>query len=109
MLPLNSTFTACLFSASIVFTYLLVRLKWVRIPVALLLGLTSNSISFFLFSLASGNSLLHALVVCLVLGVTFSLASIGLGYVFRGRSVNALHNQGTVPPYNVESTKVEGL
>jgi xanthine/uracil/vitamin C permease (AzgA family) len=83
MLPLT-TITATLFSATIVVTYLSVRLRWANIPSALVVGFMVNALGFFLFALARDNGLNQALLVAFVQGTIFTVASVTMGAFFRG-------------------------
>jgi hypothetical protein len=85
MLPLT-TITAALFSFSIIATYLSVRLRWVSIPGALIVGFMFNALFFFMFAIARGNGLTQALFVGFLQGTIFTVASVTMGAFFRSPS-----------------------
>jgi hypothetical protein len=106
MLSLNPTVYVLLFSVSLVITYIAVRRKWVRVPSAVVLGVMVNSMFFFLYSVARGNSFTHALTVGLVLGCLFSGLSVTMGAFFRNTvPVPAVARKQTQPV----STKTETI
>jgi hypothetical protein len=82
MLPLT-TITAAIFSTTIVLTYLSVRLRWIHIPSALIIGFMLNALGFFSFAIARGNGLNQALFVAFLQGTIFTVASVTLGALFR--------------------------
>jgi len=78
-----TTLTTILFSVSIIFTYLWVRLDWVTVPNAFIVGYMFNSLTFFLFAIARGNGFTQAIFVGLLQGLIFTLAAISMGLFFR--------------------------
>lgn len=81
-----TTITAVLFSVSILVTYLCVRLNWVHVPSASIVGFMFNSLAFFMFAIARGNSLQQAIFVAFLQGVIFTVAAVGMGTFFRRSS-----------------------
>jgi hypothetical protein len=92
MLPLT-TITAALFSISIIVTYLSVRLRWVSIPGALIVGFMFNALFFFLFAIARENGLSQALFVGFLQGTIFTVASVGMGAYFRAPRKESLRKE----------------
>ena len=84
---MNATVYIYLFSASLLATYLFVRLSWVRIASAFLVGTIINSAFFFLYSIARGNALVHAVTVGLLLGIVFTGLSVAMANFFKETSV----------------------
>jgi hypothetical protein len=80
---MSPTFYIVLFSASLLTTYALVRLSWVRMFSAYLVGSIINSAFFFLFSIARGNVLTHAIIVGVLLGVVFTGLAIAMAGYFK--------------------------
>ena len=101
MLPLTSII-AILFSVSIVFTYLWVRLNWVSVPSALIVGFMFNSFFFFLFALARDNGLLQSITVGLAEGLIFSVAAVSMGAFFRQTSQKDLAQEKSELDYSLE-------
>ena len=87
----NPTVYVLLFSFSIVLTYLTVRRGWLHLPAATISGVIYTSVSFFLYSLARGNNLIHALSVGIGLGTVFTLAAVVIAAGFRA---NAFESSG---------------
>jgi len=78
-----TTIAAVLFSISIIVTYLWVRLNWVSISSALIVGFMFNSHTFFLFAITRSNGLLQAISVALLQGLIFTVAAVSMGIFFR--------------------------
>jgi hypothetical protein len=78
-----TTITAILFSTTILCTYLCVRLNWVRVPSALIVGFMFNSLGFFMFAIARGNGLQQAIFVGFLQGLIFTVAAVSMGAYFR--------------------------
>ncbi len=102
MLPLT-TITALLFSVSIILTYLSVRLRWVTIPGALIVGFMFNALAFFMFAIARDNGLMQALFVGFLQGTIFTIASVTMGAFFRGTSRQEVLEEKRAIEYPVES------
>ena len=83
MVALNSNVLIVLFSISLVATYLVVRMGWVRSIPAFAVGTIVTSMFFFLFALARGNTFTQALVVSPLLGVVFTGLGVTMGLYFR--------------------------
>jgi hypothetical protein len=97
-----TTFTAILFSLSIVVTYLSVRLRLANIPSALILGFMFNSLAFFMFAVARENGLNQALFVGFFQGTVFTLASVTMGAFFRSEARNTSTSKVQVFKYSGE-------
>jgi hypothetical protein len=80
---MNATFYVFLFSSSLLATYALVRLGWVRVASAFLVGSILNSAFFFMYSIARGNALVHAITVGVLLGIVFSGLSVAMAAYFK--------------------------
>ena len=94
---MNATFYVFLFSCSLLATYALVRLGWVRIASAFLVGSIVNSTFFFMYSIARGNALVHAITVGVLLGIVFSGLSVAMAAYFReSLTVHAAEKTATV-------------
>src|SRR5438045_3512054 len=101
MLPIT-TLTAALFSVSIIFTYFWVRLNWVSVPQALLVGFLFNSFGFFSFSIARGNGLTQAITVGLLQGLIFTSAAVTMGMFFRNTSEQDIAEEKQTMDYSME-------
>ena len=82
MAPLT-TLSAVLFSVSIIFTYLWVRLNWVSIPSALVLGFTFNALFFSVFAFTRGSGSVDALSIGVMQSLIFTVAAVSMGAFFR--------------------------
>jgi hypothetical protein len=89
MFTTNPTPYALLFSLSILITYLTVRRAWLRLPVAVIVGIVDNSVCFFLFALARGQGFIEATVIGAILGVVFTIGCVVAAATFR---INELEN-----------------
>src|SRR5258707_2590200 len=101
MLPLT-TITALLFSVSIILTYLSVRLRWVTIPGALIVGFMFNALAFFMFAIARDNGLMQALFVGFLQGTIFTIASVTMCAFFRETSRKEARQEVRAAVYSCE-------
>lgn len=82
-MPPLTHIAALLFSVSLIFTYLWVRLNWVSIPHALVVGFIFNSLFFFLFAAARFSGLRDGLSIGAMQGAIFTIVAVSMGAFFR--------------------------
>ena len=98
-----TTITAILFSVSLIFTYLWVRLNWVSVPNAFIVGYVFNSLTFFMFAIARGNVLTSAISVGFLQGLIFTIAAVSMGLFFRQNSQKDIARQKRELDYSLET------
>ncbi len=72
-----------IFGISIVIVYLTVRRTPIRVSQAIISGSLVDVITLFLFSLSSGNDLVRALIVGVVMGILFNALAVSAAAYFR--------------------------
>jgi hypothetical protein len=75
-----------LFAISLVATYFAVRLSWVRLPNASIIGGIVNVTLLTLYSTSQGNTLFQAVTIALALGLLFTLMSVSAGAYFLAQA-----------------------
>lgn len=82
-----------LFAGVLVAAYLGIRRQWA--PPALIAGGTviGGIILMLLFSLAQGNSVVHAVTVGILLGTIFSIAVLAIAWYFQGNELREQYMQ----------------
>ena len=71
------------FCLAILLTYLSIRRRWLPVIPTSAIGAVVACVSFVLFSLSSGNGIVQALVVGIMLGLLFTGMNISMAMYFR--------------------------
>lgn len=94
MTPLAFVFFA-LFALAIIGMYLAIRRRYAPPGVTAVVGVLAAVISMTLFSLAQANLLAHALLVGLLMGGGFAVATLALASYFLGSELRAEYARNT--------------
>jgi len=92
-MSIGALFFFALFAAVMVAAYLGIRRQWLAPGIIAGGTVFAGIILMLLFSLAQGNSFIHALTVGLLLGTIFSIAVLAIAWYFQGNELREQYMQ----------------
>ena len=93
--PISFIFFA-LFALILVITYLAIRREWAQTGIIAGLSLAGSIIAMLLVSFSQGNAVFQAIVVSLIMGALFSLATVAIALFFHTNEMREKHRQSPV-------------